>query len=170
MPMVTEQKNAVDASSVYAMRYTGATLKQIADKIGKTKERVRQILIRNYGTTKHKLFSTRQLCKLTGLSRNRIMMLYESNIIAPVKMARTSIGCHFLWSPDTVQKTVTWHRPTQFCKLCHRPVPHDRKCFCSERCYKDNHKYKYMDTEAKQRHLQSIKKYREKRRKLVLTA
>ncbi|MFC2022625.1 hypothetical protein ACFLTL_00465 [Chloroflexota bacterium] len=55
------------------MRRSGATLQQIADRIGRTKERVWQILAKNCGTTKGGLVSTEQLCWLAGMSRNQVM-------------------------------------------------------------------------------------------------
>ena len=79
-------------SSIYAMRYSGATLRQIADRIGKTKERVRQILLHNYGSTRHKLLSTRQLCGLSGVSVKRLTRLHRDGVIMPVKEWDTSNG------------------------------------------------------------------------------
>ena len=39
-------ETGINANAIYAMRQLGASLQQIADKIGRTKERVRQILVK----------------------------------------------------------------------------------------------------------------------------
>jgi len=99
---LTIERQRTDISDIiYDMRQSGATLSQIADRIGRTKERVRQILLRNYGSTKHKLISTEQLCKLVGLNRGRVMELYRDGAVIPVREWDTSIGHYILWSPDT---------------------------------------------------------------------
>jgi len=164
MPAVIEYKTTVDATSIYAMRYSGATLDQIADRVGRTKERIRQILIHNYGSTKHKLVSTRQLCKLSGLSRNRIMQFHQDNVINPVREWDTSSGRRSLWSLSAVEKVIinslTSSRTDRLCRICHGPVPVNRHRYCSDKCYKESHKYKYRSIEARQRHSISVKRYR----------
>ena len=156
-------ETTIDASSIHAMRNSGATLLQIADKICRTKERVRQILINNYGSTKHKLVSTRQLCELSGLSCNRIMKLYQDSVITPVREWDTSNGHYSLWSQATVEQIKTYLKPyktCRFCRICHGPIPTDRHCYCSERCYKESHKYKYRSIEARQRHRIIMRRYK----------
>jgi len=170
MQAVAECKTTINVTSIYAMRYSGATLRQIADKIGRTKERVRQILIKNYGSTKHKLVSTTQLCKLSGLSWKRVMKLYQDSIITPVKEWDTNTVHYFLWSPATVERIRVYldiPKTNRLCRICHRPIPIDRHCYCSEKCYKESHKYKYRSVEARQRHLLSMKKYKRERKQLA---
>lgn len=170
MQAVLECKNTINATSIYAMRYSGATLRQIADKIGRTKERVRQILIRNYGSTKHKLISTNQLCQLSGLSRNQIIKCYQNNVISPVREWDTSTGHRSLWSLATVERMRVYldiPKTNRLCRICHRPIPINRHRYCSEQCYKESHKYKYWSIEAKQRHRTSMKRYKEIRKQLA---
>ena len=75
--MVTEVKNKTRANRalIYEMRQAGAPMREIAEKVGISKERVSQILTRNIGTTKHEWFSTLQLCEEAGLPRNRVLEL-----------------------------------------------------------------------------------------------
>ena len=164
MQATIEQRTNINASAIYAMRHLGATLQQIADNIGMTKEGVRQILVRNYGSTKRKFISTNQLRKITGLTRNRIRELYLANIITPVREWDTSIGRYLLWSPTTWEQAISYYKTNGLCKMCHSSVPKSRRYYCSEQCYKESRKYKYKSTEAKQRHLESIKRYRERRK------
>ena len=166
MEVIVRLGTGVNANAIYAMRRSGATLQQIADKIGKTKERVRQILVRNYGSTKHKLISTEQLHKLLRLSRNRVLELYQNNVITPVKEWNTRNGHHLLWSSATVEQITVYYNTHKLCKMCHRPIPMGRRIFCSEQCYTEGHKYRYKNIEAKQRHMESIRRYREKCKRL----
>ena len=160
MQAVVEHKTTVDITSIYAMRYSGATLRQIADRIGRTKERVRQILIENYGSTKHKLVSTTQLCRLSGISWDRAMKLYHKRVITPLGEWDTGTGHRFLWS-QTALKKIELYSDTEIralCRICHCPVPKDRRCYCSEQCYKESQKYKYRSLKARQKHLRNMKR------------
>lgn len=94
----------VNLTMIYSMRQSGASLQEIGDRIGRTRERVRQILNNRFGSTKHRLISTEQLCKMTGLSRSKIMQLYLDGIIIP-EVKRITGYYHFcLWSPSVVKR------------------------------------------------------------------
>jgi hypothetical protein len=160
---VVLEKNEIDASVIYAMRRSGATLQQIASRAGKTKERIRQILVQHYGSTKHKLMSTEQLRKYLGFSRYRVVELYNDNVIAPAREWETSGGRHLLLFPDTVEQITRYLSSHKLCKVCGNPIPVGRRVYCSEECYKEGHKYKYMSVAAKKRHLRNIRRYRDKR-------
>lgn len=155
-------RNDINTNAILAMRNNGATLQQIADKIDRTKERVRQILTSYYGSTKHKLISTEQLRKSLGLSRNRVIELYENNVIAPARVWNTSNGRHLLWSPTAVEKVTAYYHKNRLCRMCNKPIPMGRRVYCSDDCYKEGHKYKYMTVSAKKRQLRNIKRYRER--------
>ena len=168
MTTLTIERQRTDIGAfIRNMRQSGATLSQIADRIGRTKERVRQILLRNYGSTKHKLISTEQLCKLSGLNRGRVMELYRDGAVTPVREWDTSIGHYFLWSPDTLVQIISHYKVNRLCKMCHSSIPKGRQYYCSKQCYEEGHKYRYKSIEAKQRHLESIKRYRERRKQLA---
>jgi hypothetical protein len=136
---------------IYDMRQSGATLQQIADKIGKTKERVRQILVQNYGSTRHQLISTEQLCRLSGLPRNRIIELYEDSVVIPEVEWNTGIRHYLLWSPATWGQVISYYKRHRLCKICHRPIPNDRRVYCCAECCKEGHKYRYKSAEARER-------------------
>ncbi len=175
MTTLTIERQGTDISAfIYNMRQSGATLQQIADRIGRTKERVRQILLRNYGSTKHKLISTEQLCKLLGLNRGRVMELYRDGAVTPVREWDTSIGHYFLWSPDTWLQIISHrllapYKVNRLCKMCHSSIPKRRRYYCSKQCYEEGHKYRYKSIEAKQKHRESVTRYRERRKQLAKT-
>lgn len=149
------------------MRRSGATLQQIADKIGRTKERVRQILTKNFGTTKRKLMSTEKLCNLMGLPRNWVMQLYQDGVISPAAAWHTETRLFLLWAPATIDHIINYYKTRRLCRICYRPIPKGRWRYCSTDCLKESHKYKYRSAEARQRHIESIKRYREKQRQLA---
>jgi hypothetical protein len=164
MQIAVEKRNAIDASVIYAMRRSGDTLQQIASRVGKTKERIRQILVKNYGSTRHKLMSTEQLRKYLGFSRYKVVELYNDNVITPAREWDTNGGRHLLWLPDTVDRIHNYMNSNKLCRMCKSPVPPGRRVFCSGECYKEGHKYKYMSDVARKRHLSNIRKYRNKKR------
>jgi predicted transcriptional regulator len=74
---------------IFEMRQAGSPMREIAEKVGVSKERVRQILTRNSGTTKHEWYSTLQLCEESGLPRNRVLELQQLGIIKPTSIMVT---------------------------------------------------------------------------------
>jgi len=161
------ERTDISAIIIYAMRQSGATLQQIADEIGRTKERVRQILKSNYGSTECRLISTEQLCKLLGLPRNRVIELYQNGVIDPAREWSTGRIHHILWSKDVLEQITLYYRSHKLCRMCGSPVPVGRQVHCSQRCYEEGSKYKHRNFEAKQSHLRSIKRYRERCKQLA---
>ena len=149
------------------MRRSGSTLQQIADKTGKSKERIRQILLSNYGSTRHKLMSTEQLRKLFGFSRHHVLELYTSGVITPAKQWRVNNGEYLLWSTTAISQINSCNNATKVCKQCGAVIPPNRRKYCSTSCFTESHKYKNMSNDAKKRHLDSIKRYRVKQRQAI---
>jgi hypothetical protein len=170
--MVTRmiKRNRVSYGIIVAMRESGASLEQIAQVIGRTKERVRQILLKNSGSTKHQLLSTQQLYEQLGLPRNRIIELYEEGIIAPAT-EWTSGNHHYLLWPSNIAETVAnYYNIHRLCRICKKPLLKGRWVYCSDKCYREGQKYKYKSEEAKQKHLRNIKVYLEKRKDISFAA
>lgn len=157
----------INKSIIYEMRRSGMPMREIAKKIGRSKERVRQILARGLGKTNHTLLSTLQLCNQSGLPRNRIVELYRDGIITPANKWYAGNRDYLLWPMDTVEKIGIYYQTHRLCKVCHKPLPKNRISFCSDNCRYESHKYKYMTTEEKRRVLDNIRRYREKRKKAM---
>lgn len=166
MQVSVKSRTVINVSDIYAMRRSGSTLQQIASRVDKTKERIRQILMKNYGSTKHQLLSTEQLRKIFGFSRYRILELYQDNVITPVNEWDANNGHYLLWSQNAVEKITAYYGNFKPCKMCGSRIPEGRRVFCSEQCYREGHKYRYKSVEAKQRHIESIRRYRYKCREL----
>jgi hypothetical protein len=164
MQLSIRTRSNVNINAIYAMRRSGSTLQQIADKTGKSKERIRQILTSNYGTTRHKLMSTEQLRKLFGFSRRHILDLYHNGVITPVKEWKAKNGQYLLWSTTAISQINSYHNATRVCKQCGAVIPPNRRIFCSTSCYTESHKYKNMSNDKKKRHLDSIRRYRAKQK------
>ena len=157
-------KNVVNKDFVRKMRQTGMPMREIAEKIGRSKERVRQILVEDSGTTNHEFLSTLQLCKQSGLPRNRIIELYLDRIIEPAVKWDAGNRDYMLWHQDAVVKIIVHYQNHRLCKVCNSPLPKNRIFFCSDNCRQERHKYKYMTHEEKKRVLDNIRRYREKRK------
>lgn len=164
--MVTETKNRVvaDKALIFEMRRAGAPMREIAEKAGISKERVRQILSRAMGSTKHEWISTLQLCEMTGLPRNRVLGLQEQGIISPVSNWSAGKRHYLLWPSECVQAITAYYSTHHLCLVCGKPLPKNRMLFCSDTCRQERHKYKYMTQEEKQRVLANIRRYRERKR------
>ena len=151
---------------VVALRESGASLEQIAETIGRTKERVRQILMKNTGSTRHSLLSTQQLYQQVGLPRNRIIELYKDGIIKPKAEWQTGNHHYLLWPSNVAETISNYYNIHRLCKICGQPLNKGRWVYCSDNCYREGQKYKYKSEEAKQKHLRNIRDYLERRKEL----
>ena len=157
-------KNAASKAAIFEMRRAGMPMREIAEKIGRSKERVRQILVKGLGTTDHDYLSTLQLCSQSGLPRNRIVELYLDGVISPVAKWDAGNRDYLIWPPETLAKITAYYENHRLCKVCHKPLPKNRIFFCSDECRHERHKYKYMTPEEKKRVLDNISRYRERRK------
>jgi|GEM_PF-673315 len=164
METVARNKVVANKALIFEMRQAGAPMREIAEKVGISKERVRQILARNLGSTSHGWLSTLQLCAASGLPRNRVLELYMDGIITPAANWGAGKRHYLLWHTDTAQQITSYFETHHLCKVCHRPLPKNRIIFCSDTCRQERHKYKYLTQEEKQRVLDNIRRYRERRR------
>ncbi|MGP8080995.1 MAG: DUF2116 family Zn-ribbon domain-containing protein [Dehalococcoidales bacterium] len=167
MVIDVKSKNAISKDIILEMRQSGMPMREIAEKIGRSKERVRQILMQGFGKTAHEFLSTLKLCKQTGLPRNRIMELYLDGVIIPAVKWDTGNRDYLLWPPEAVVKIGVHYQNHRLCKVCNNPLPKNRIFFCSDKCRQERHKYKYMTPEEKKRVLDNIRRYRERRKILT---
>jgi len=166
--LAIKEPGNVNRQDVYRMRQTGASLQQIADRLGRSKERIRQILVETHGTTKHRLLHTERLSSLLGLSRYAVLKLYQAKVITPAVDWQTGNRHYLLWSPATAGDILNHCKTSRLCKICSAPIPEGRRVYCSNSCNKEGQKYKYKDRQAKERYLNNIKRYRERCRRLAL--
>jgi len=112
------------------MRQEGATLQQIVDDFGASRQWVSQLLIKHYGTSDvHGLLTTSELSRLASTTREAITILRRRGIIQPARF----VGRRILWKPETIA-TVIIYNDSYRCRVCHAPLPTKRWAFCSEAC------------------------------------
>lgn len=166
----TAVTTGVNTGVIHMMRLSGASLQQIADRIGRSKERVRQILVNSYGSTQRNLLSTEQLHQHLGLPRQHIMELYEAGIIAPANQWQTGSYHFMLWHPETCDVIILYYKTQRLCKICHHLIPTGRRVYCSKECYQEGQKYRNKSPEAKAKRLASIRRCVARHRHGVTTA
>lgn len=129
-------------------RQAGATLQEIADEAGRSRERIRQILKQHYGSTRTVfdvgLITTKELAEITGYSYTSILGLKDRGIIEPSGVGE---GGTYLWRPDCVTQIQTARGR---CKICDKPIPKRRRQYCSEACRVEAGKYKNRPEAQKQ--------------------
>lgn len=142
-----DQENAEIYGYIKERRDGGATLQEIGDEIGRSRERVRQILVKQYGTAdiSKALLTTNQLAGLTNCSEPLIYKFRQQGIISPVGHGR--------WRPETVD-IILEHRK---CKMCGKPLPAHRFVYCSDTCQIEGGKYKNRSEVAKKLHNERIR-------------
>lgn len=112
---------------IYDMRQQGQSLQKIGDTIGRTRERVRQILVEKYGTAEIKsdsLFTRKEVAFLTNLHEVTISLLTRKGVIKRV-------GCG-LWGIDALKTLLERSK----CKICGGFLPKRRFSYCSDECAK----------------------------------
>ena len=134
---------------ITTMRRQGHTLQKIGDTLGLTRERVRQILVKSYGSTataSGELMTTRELAEATGYSLNYISALKCEGIIEPSGIGKKGT---YLWEPDYVIQIQTKRR----CKICDKPIPKGRTLYCSKACSVEAKEYKNRSEAQKKAHI-----------------
>ena len=126
-----------------ALRDQGYTLQSIGSKLGVSRERVRQILVKYYGTTDNAYLPRTQVSMLLGCSDDWLVSQEEKGLLQPVHH-----GFRYLYSPREVEKAHTllrkrWKPPvSRVCEVCGRVFyrrpsqvrPTSPGRFCSKHC------------------------------------
>lgn len=155
---------AIDRAKIYEMRQSGVTLREIGEKFGITRERIRQILVYTYGSTHHNLISTAQLSLLIGLATRYIMMLYDNGILKPAYTYDINGQQRLMWSVDTIKVIKEYYSSSHICCVCKRPILPNRKYYCSDHCRREKYRHKNLSPENKQWVIARQLLYREKER------
>lgn len=139
---------------IYDMRQQGFTLQEIGLEIGRTKERVRQILVEHYGSTeiKRELVTTSQLATQADCRPLLIEKLRREGLIAPIRRR--------IWDPNATLPILIQNKP--ICRICAKPVPKYRACYCSEECRTEAGRYKNRPDEVKWRQNERVRRWGER--------
>jgi len=113
-------------------RDAGASLKEIGDEVGRTKQRIHKILVKHYGTADSEgTLSTSQLLKQLTCSATTLYSLRKEKAISWVSLGK--------WKPETIDIILELRK----CKMCGQPVGKNRKTYCSAACEVEGRKFKY---------------------------
>jgi len=142
--------------AMHQMRQAGATLEQVGNCFGISRERVRQLLAERYGSTRvQSLLDTNELCRLADCTLSYINKLKQQGVIRPAKIVGHG---RTLWKPETIATLIIYidrHR----CPVCHKTVPSNRQIYCSRECYLEARRYKNLPEEAKRRHNERVARW-----------
>lgn len=138
---------------IASMRTEGFTLEDIGSEVGLTKERIRQILEKDYPSVKTESLTERALAKLLGCSTGKLVRMRERGVISPrITGKRHST----IYSPAEIKKAQKALKLN--CAGCGRPLGPDRQIFCKE-CRKEYSRYPYpfLTDEQKEKRRQSTR-------------
>ncbi len=129
-------------------RDAGASLKEIGDEVGCTKQRIHQILVKHYGTADSEgTLSTSQLKEQVGCLVSTLFYLHKKGVISQVSRGR--------WKPETLDIILELRK----CKICGKPVGKHRSTYCSATCKVEGQKYKYWPEWRKKVLYERIRRY-----------
>ena len=107
-------------------------MQEIATHFGTSRERIRQWLVKHYGSTKiHTYLTTAELARKANCDLVYIHKLRRQGAISIVKVLGKN---RLLWDPE-VADIVTQYVRSRLCRVCKRPLPNHRWAYCSEVCY-----------------------------------
>lgn len=152
----------IERNSAYGMRESGATLQQIADHYGISREGVRQLLLKHYGSSRPRaLLDISEVSRLAGCTRMDIFKLKRRGIIKPARVVGRG---RTLWTHDTVDIVKTY-RDSLRCKVCDGPLPSNHWVFCSWSCWVEASRYRNRPQLQKNMQKQRVARYFAKKAK-----
>ena len=142
-------------------RQAGASLQQIAECFGISRERVRQLLVRRWGSTQVSGFlTTVELQRQSHCNYAYVQKLTLRGVIKPAKIIGNK---RKLWKPETVDIVVRYiasHR----CPVCNGPLPSNRSIYCSQACYTETYRHRYvkMSLQERKKHNERVRRWEKK--------
>lgn len=111
---------------IHDLRQEGASLQQIGDEVGRSRERVRQILEEHYGDTEIRGFiTTKELAKLAGCPRDVIYKLIKHGLIKTTYSSKK----HRLWDLKTVPSVIeVIEKERAHCEVCGKLIKWGKRC------------------------------------------
>ena len=135
--------------TMHQMRQSGATLDQVGSRFGISREEVRRLLTKHYGSTRvQDLLTAPELASLAGCTYNYIEKLKRRGVIQPAKVVGRG---RTLWKLETTAVILEYIDRIR-CPVCHQPLSSGRQVYCSWQCYLEAHRYKNRPEEARRRH------------------
>ena len=147
-------------STIVEMRQSAASLQQIASRFGVSRERIRQVLVEQYGSTKvNRLLGVAELARHAGCSQSYIRKLRRRGIIQPAKVVGKK---RTLWKSETID-TIIQYISSHPCRVCNKLLPSNRWVYCSRECwvkaYRHRHRYIKMSEQEKRLHNEKVARW-----------
>lgn len=118
--------------TMHQMRQSGATLDRVGSRFGITRERVRYLLTKHYGSTRvQDLLTATELARLTSCGYSYIDKLERRGVIQPAMVVGRGKR---LWKPKTIA-TITIYIDHHRCSVCQQPLSSNRRIYCSREHY-----------------------------------
>lgn len=147
MPDTKTRKSVWEAynGQLADMRRSGASLRQIGNITGVTRERIRQILKRHYGKIQVPFLTEKRAARIIGCGDWRFKKLREQGLLKPKHMGR-----RWLYDRDELEKAMLLLQ--RVCTHCGKPIPIVARGYkycmkCSED-YRRNY-YPFLDDDGK---------------------
>lgn len=129
METATREKKPLSAEKLARLRGLGLTLQAIATLHGVSREAVRQMLERKYGTTAYDVFGSGGNRNATTVARQ----LQHSLKTVRCKLLKVGISPSRhkgAWTPEVIGLLTEM----MICVVCGRPLPEHRSKYCGEEC------------------------------------
>ena len=127
-------------------RSKGKSLRQLGQMIGRSHEKIRQLLAK-YGLPPETLLPEGRVAAKLGYPISWLARLRKERIIHPIKP-----GSFWLYSEEQVRQIPPLIAEARKCERCGRPRPLGSQRFCREcRQYWQKHWYEFLSPEAKAR-------------------
>lgn len=131
MTAATREHNQTRLVAMYQMRQSGASLQKVGQAFGVSRERVRVLLVKHYGSTRMQgLLTTAEVARLARCTRSYVFKLARG-VIQPAAVVGRN---RKLWQPETIA-TVIMYIDSHRCPVCNEPLPSSRWLYCSKACY-----------------------------------
>ena len=122
---------------IAALRSEGRTLQQVGDRLGVTRERVRQVLREHFPDCTLPP-STEEAAKTLGMSHYRFRSAARRLGVQPMGRSRGRVW----WSPDVLHIIQTSQEPARCC-ICGGLLPSGRRVYCSVDCLSEGRRLRY---------------------------
>ena len=120
---------------IATLRSEGRTLQQIGDRLGVTRERVRQVLREHFPDCSPPP-STEEAARTLGMSYREFRSAAKRLGLQPVGRTRNRIW----WSLD-VLPIIQMAQEPMHCRICGQPLLSPRRVYCSAECYSQWRRY-----------------------------
>jgi transcriptional regulator with XRE-family HTH domain len=135
----------------------GRTLQEIADKYSISRERVRQLLSKAYGSTSYVEFVP---LEVISKKINRSAYAIRKFIKQERTIAYNQVGKNRILIKQQDSDKIKSFFENKKCRICGEAIPAPRTTFCSKGCANEGGKYKNRSEESKTNHKRAVMRWK----------